>query len=79
MNLNREIELLEDHFRTTQLVQANLLAGRERLLRLSDDARRETLLALQQQALGATTTALNVAENALIDLRRPQLAELRVG
>ena len=69
MTSKAEAELLEQHFRTTQLIRANLLASRERLFQLPQSDRRDRLLALQHQALEAMTTTVDLCDNALVHLR----------
>lgn len=77
MHLREEIDLLDQHSRTTQLVIANLSAARERLLALPEDSRRERLLGLQQHAIDAAGQSLEFSKNALQHLR--SLEALYVG
>ena len=69
MHLKDEIDLLDQHSRTTQLVIANLVAARERLTELPQDQKRERLLALQQLAIDAASQSLEFSEGALMHLR----------
>jgi hypothetical protein len=77
MHLRDEIDLLDQHSRTTQLVIANLVAARERLMALPEDSRRERLLGLQQQAIDAAGQSLEFSKSALEHLR--SLEALYVG
>ena len=67
-----EIDVLEQHGRTTQLVIANLVAGRTRLMDLPADAKRERLVALQDQAIDAARKAFEFSEAGLTHLREIQ-------
>ena len=65
IHLREEVELLELHCRTTQLVIANLVAAQERLLALPDDAKRQRLLGLQQQTIDAAEQSLQFSQAML--------------
>jgi hypothetical protein len=69
MHLKEEIEILEQHSRTAQLVVANLVASGERLTALPADPKREQLLGLQQHAIEITQQSLEFSESTLVHLR----------
>ena len=69
MHLKEEIDLLDQHSRSAQLVVANLVAAREWLAALPKGQRRERLLALQQQAIEAARRSLDFSESTLTHLR----------
>ncbi|MGH7944396.1 MAG: hypothetical protein ACREF9_05250 [Opitutaceae bacterium] len=79
MRLKDEIELLDQHSRTTQLVIANLVAARERLMALPHEPKRERLIALQQQAIDAAEESLEFTDNTLVHLRNVEGLYVGVG
>ena len=69
MSPNDELSLLEQHSQTMRLVVASLVASRERLWALPNDARRERLLALQQDAIDAANQSVELSTAALEHFR----------
>jgi hypothetical protein len=69
MSSNDELSTLEQHSQTMRLVVANLVASRERLWALPNDARRERLLALQQDAIDAANESVALATSAVAHIR----------
>ena len=69
MQLNDEILLLEHHSRTMRLVVASLVAAHAQLEALPSDARRDRLLALQQQAINSANESLSFSTASLTHVR----------
>lgn len=68
-NLEEEIDLLDQHRRTTKLVLANLAAAQERLTLLPAGPTRSQLIALQDEMIDAATRSLKITEPALEHLQ----------
>ena len=69
MSSNDELSVLEQHSQTMRLVVASLVASRERLWELPNDARRERLFELQQDAIDAANQSVAIATAALEHFR----------